>query len=249
MRKCCEKMLPILLVAKDEYLSLLQSGQIYLKNCLYYQQLEGDEQRGDKYDSAIPSSLFSFSDVFNQRLTIPSAYIKSFFQYKPENVKMLSETQLALYIPNDSVDSLKEFSKNTEGNALLIWNTNEFVCRLAKKCSELKIRFFFDPVEYMDDIQFANYESTVLPNTGEQSMIFNKRKRYEKQQEFRISVFFDIGNPPDNANRIRLSESIDFSIKGIEDISTIVNLQEIINEPYILVNDLCDRGGNGLCVK
>lgn len=239
-------MLPILLVAKDEYLSLLQSGQIYLKNCLYYQQLEGDEQRGDKYDSAIPSSLFSFSDVFNQRLTIPSAYIKSFFQYKPENVKMLSETQLALYIPNGSVDSLKEFSKNTEGNALLIWNTNEFVCRLAKKCSELKIRFFFDPVEYMDDIQLANYESTVLLNTGEQSMIFNKRKRYEKQQEFRIAV---IGKSPDKAEDINIQKPFVFSIEGIEDISTIVNLQEIINEPYILVNDLCDRGGNGLCVK
>lgn len=229
-------MLPIVLVAKDEYLSQLYSGKIFLKNCLYYQSLVEDEQRGDKYDSAIPSDLFSFPNVSNVRLTIPAAYIKSFFQYKPENIKMISETRMALYIPKDSVESLKKLSKDTEGNVLLIWDTNEFINRFVKKCDELKIKCFADSVEYIDDAQFANYELMTFPNISGRSMIFTKRKIFRPQQEFRIAVSLHIGEPPDNANRIRLPESIDLSIKGIEDISTIVNLQEIIDEPYILIS-------------
>ena len=244
MRKRHEEMLPILLVAKDAYLNSLQSGNVYLKNCLYYQQLEGDEQRSDKYDSAIPSKLFSLPNVSNGRITNPAVYIKSFFQYKPENIKILSETQIALCIPDNSAKSLKEFSKNTEGNALLIWDTAQFIDRFAMRCNDLKIKWLFDSVKYIDNSQFAYLESMTLPNISERRMVFTKRKRYENQQEFRIAVSFhiDIGDSPEKVKGIKIPESIDLSMKEIDDISSIVNLQEIIDEPMILLGNKDNKG-------
>ncbi len=229
-------MLPIILVAKDEYLNQLRSGKVYLKNSIYYQQLEEDEQRGDKFDSAIPSDLFSFPNVSNGRLTTLLTYIKSFFQYKPENTKMLSETQMGLYTPKGSIGALKKFSKTTEGNALLIWNTNEFVGRFVKQCNKFKIKCFFDSVEYIDDVRFANYKSVPFPDISKRNLIFTKQKYFSPQQEFRIAVSFNTGEQPDNAIGVNVMESIDVSMEGIEDISEIVSLQEIIDEPYIVSN-------------
>lgn len=242
------KLLPILMVAKDDYLNKLQMGEVYLKNCIYYQKLEDDEQRSDKYDSAIPSNI-SFPGTTNGRFTIPSAYIKSFFQYKPENIKGLSETKLALYIPSSSIIALKDLSKNTEGNGLLIWDTKEFIKRFVKKSDELKIKCDFGTVKYIDDCQFVNYESidifgirTSIPN-----FIFIKRKRFEPQQEFRIVVScpekMSEYEPShlfsgDESNRF-INDAKNVPIEPIFDISTIVNLQEIINEPYVLI---CSEG-------
>ncbi len=239
--------LPTLIMAKDVFLNKLQKGEVYLKNCLYYQQMEYDEQRGDKYDSGIPSKLFSFKDVTNGRITIPSAYIKSFFQYKPQNVKMLSETQLAFYIPDNSAKSLKKLSETTEGNALLIWDTKEFISRFVKKCDELNMKYCFSPVEYVDDSQYADCEEMLIQGINEQrdcvlNPVFIKRKSYEPQQEFRIAVVFPEKMSQyepahsfscDEINRLK-NDSVTIQIEPICDISTITNLQEIIDEPYIL---------------
>lgn len=115
--------LPILLVADKKYLETLQSGKLFMKNSFYYQRIENnDTQRGDVYDSAIPSNLFEFPDTKNGRLTFLITYIKCFFHYRPNDLRIFND-RIELRVPPRSAVNLKEISQSTDGYALLIYDT------------------------------------------------------------------------------------------------------------------------------
>ena len=219
--------LPILLVADKKYLETLQSGKLFMKNSFYYQRIENnDTQRGDVYDSAIPSNLFELPDTKNGRLTF-----------------------LELRVPPRSAVNLKEISQSTDGYALLIYDTEKFVNRFVESCKKCDLRYCFFDVDYIETEQYLATEQAIVNmiKTGKGSAenpIFLKRKKYEAQQEFRIAI-----NCPerlhlnDELHTMPIENAVTIEMKPIYDISVILNVEDIIDNPYVLIK------GESSCVK
>ena len=237
---------PLLLVAEREFLESFQSGNLYMVNCLHYQQIEKeDPQRGDKYDGAVKCTSSNYYDeqllknVENPRLMILSTYIKCFYHFKDNDMQKINDNEYHFTISKESADELKSFHKEY---ALIIYDVPKFIERFNDACKRKKIisNYFYSDITYIDDEEYPKYEKELIrkilgeKTEGVTKPTFLKRKKYSAQQEFRISVSLHMEEPPDNAIGIRPPRTISFSMKGIEDISTIVNLQGIIDKPYIL---------------
>lgn len=235
---------PFILVAKKSFLEALQHGDLYLVNCMHYHKMENDDaQRGDIFDSAIKCSYegYDIPDELKRntkygKLFLLTTYIKCFFHYKDEDVKRLSDNLFECYISDTSANELKSFN---EEYALIIYDAPLFIKRFSTACEKLKAisNYYFSDVTYIDDEEYLKYEADLINGLlGKETNnvthpAFIKRKKYSSQQEFRIVVSLPIGEPPENAVGIKLPESIDFSMEGIEDISAIVKLSDLIEKP------------------
>ena len=233
---------PLILVAKKEYLESFQRGNLYMISCLRYQQMEKDDsRRGDKYDGAIKCNYDNYiknqklsNDIRNFRIMNLGTYIKCFYHFKDNDVQKISDNEYIFTLSKKSVD---EFYNFNEEYALIIYDVPKFIERFSNACKENKnIRnYFYSDVNYIDEDEYPKFEKDLIRAiSGEKTEndinpIFIKRNIYSSQQEFRIAVSLDIEDPPENANGIiGLPESIDFSMQGIEDISAIFKLSEIV---------------------
>ena len=238
-----EKMIfeyPLILVAKKEFLESFQRGNLYMVNCLHYQQLEKDDsKRGDKYDGAVKCSYNGYTinkellrDVDDPRIMILATYVKCFNHFKDNDVQKISDSEYCFTFSKESSD---EFNSFNQEYALIIYDVPKFIERFSNACKSNKNidNHFYSDVIYIDDEEYPKYEEDLISGVlgkkadGVVNPAFLKRKRYSPQQEFRIVVSLNIGKPLANATGIKLPESIGFSMNGIEDISAIVKLSEI----------------------
>lgn len=231
---------PLILVAKKEFLESFQHGDLYMTSCLRYQQMEKDDpKRGDKYDGAVKCTYNDYSidekllkDVGDSKIMILATYIKCFYHFKDNDVQKISDNEYCFTFSKKSTDEFNDFN---EEYALIIYDVPKFIERFSNACKKNKniSNYFYSDVIYIDDEEYTKYERDLIRGAlgektdGVVNPAFLKRTKYSPQQEFRIAVSLNIGEPPDNATGINLPESIGFSMNGIEDISAIVKLSEI----------------------
>ena len=237
-----DTLFPLVLVAKKEYLESLQKGFFYMKNCLCYQAIEGDDiQRGDKYDGAvkcgykgygIPESLQS--TVTNPRLMEIDNYIKCFFHYQERDMKMRTESCAQFAISSESQKVLREFN---EEYALVVFNAAEFVRRFSQVCEKKELNYYYGDIKYATEDEYERYKRQIeditqgkAPNKGVINPVFVKRDVFENQQEFR----FCIKHKQVITDGASLAESISIDIGNIQDISVVVKLSDICRYPIIM---------------
>lgn len=233
---------PLVLVAKKEYLESLQKGNLYMKNCLCYQGIDGcDIQRGDKYDGAvkcgyegygIPDSLQK--TVSNPRLMELDNYIKCFYHYGERDVKASSISCVQFAISYESQNVLQEFN---EEYALVISDVAELIRRFCDACEKMNLRYSYGDVDYITEDEYERYERLLksaihekVPNVGIKNPVFVKRNLFKNQQEFRLCVKYKQGIT--DGTIIEEAKTID--IGNIKDISIIVKLHDICKYPIIM---------------
>ena len=237
---------PLILVAKKEFLESFQNGYLYLVNSLHYQQMENeDPNRGDKYDGAIKCSYNGYSideellkDVVESKIMGLASYIKCFYHFKDNDVEDLGNNTYRLSLSKESADELVTFN---EEYALLIYDVPKFIERFSDACKNNKNidNYFYSDVIYIDDDDYPKYEKDLIDGAlgqkteGIINPAFIKRMKYSPQQEFRIVVSLDLGEPPADATGIKIPESISLSMDSIRDISTIVKLKDIVCKSVI----------------
>ncbi|MCM1008930.1 MAG: hypothetical protein NC485_13630 [Ruminococcus flavefaciens] len=241
-----EKMIfeyPLILVAKKEFLESFQRGDLYMTSCLRYQQMEKDDpKRGDKYDGAVKCTYNGYNiddnflkDVDDSKIMILATYIKCFYHFKDNDVQKIGDNEYSFTFSKKSTDEFNDFN---EEYALIIYDVPKFIERFSNACKSNKniANYFYSDVIYIDDEEYPKYEKDLIRGVlGEKTdcvvnPAFLKRKKYSPQQEFRIAVSLNIGEPPVNATGIKIPESIDFSMEEIKDISIIVKLQDIVKK-------------------
>lgn len=237
---------PLLLVAKYEYLESFQNGNFFMKNSFYYQELyDKDLQRGDKYDSAIKCGYDEFEipqEVKEctkyPRILSGDSFIKCFFEYSLYDAKLLPNKQIAYHIPLKSQEALLSFD---EEYALLV-DKQEMINLFIKACEKENYKGYYGNVEYIED---ADYERIILSikdsfkNKTYDSVkhpTLIKNVKYKAQQEFRFCVskkltVKSIENT--SLNKVSYKDSIILKIDGLNKISTIVKLKDIIDTPII----------------
>ncbi len=234
---------PLILVAEREFLESFQRGNLYMISCMHYQQMEKeDPQRGDKYDGAVKCTYSDryidgqlLKNIENPRILLLSTYIKCFYHFKDNDLHKVSDNDYYFTISKESSDELKNFHREY---ALIIYDVHKFIERFSDACRKNKniSNYYYSDVTYIDDEEYPKYEMDLIRGVlgktekGVINPAFLKRKIFRPQQEFRIAVSLNIGEPPDNATGIKRPESIDFSMKGIEDISAIVKLSEMFQK-------------------
>lgn len=231
--------LPILLIAQKKFLESLKEGSLYLTNSLCYQNID-DKQRGDKFDSAIKSDFLKIKNCNNGRIMSLTTYIKCFYHYRQKNIELLSSDLLALHISKESVSSLLEISRSTDGYAMLIYDVEEFIRRFIKKCDEMQYSYYFSDVKYIDESEYFKYEQKMhdfISGKTDKCLnpVFIKRDAYMAQQEFRIAVNLPCQSFEKNKDyKICVPKSLVIDIPSIADISDIAKLQDIIDNPWII---------------
>ena len=237
-----DTLFPLVLVAKKEYLESLQKGFFYMKNCLCYQAIEGDDiQRGDKYDGAvkcgykgygIPDSLQN--TVTNPRLMEIDNYIKCFFHYKKRDMKMRTDFCAQFTISPEATKVLQEFN---EEYALVVFSAGEFIRRFSNVCQKANLIFDYGDVNYVSDDDYNRYRQRIedivqgkASNKGGGNPVFVKRDVFENQQEFR----FCIKHKQEITDGTSLAEAISIDIGNVEDISVVVKLSDICRYPIIM---------------
>lgn len=167
------------------------------------------------------------------------SYIKCFFHYRDSNVIHSSKSGLMFSISAESAKELRSFN---EDYALLIYNVSEFLARFESVCkqSNLVSDYFYGDVQYVADKDYVRHEvnliNAVLGKCTENisNPVFLKREKYQAQQEFRIAITLkENGFTNSETGRI-LYESVDLTMKGIKDISEIIRLDQLIQNPLIL---------------
>ena len=239
--------LPLVLVTQKDYLESFQAGKVFMKNCLCYQDLENDDpQRGDKYDSAIKCGYEGYNlpdwvknEVKNPRLMNPLTYIKCFFHYQRKDIKRTLDNKLLFQISEQSAQELKRFS---EDYALFIFDVPEFIKRFCSACEKYHLHYYWGDVSYVSDDEYIEYEKKVInqmavTNTEVIShFAFIKRTKYDLQQEFRLVVNFSTSQVFFK-NEFTVHESIGFEMDKIDDISIIVKLSQLVDNPVVFEID------------
>ena len=237
---------PLLLVAKYEYLDSFQNGNFFMKNSFYYQELDDkDLQRGDKYDSAIKCGYDEFEIpqevkecTKNPRILSGDSFIKCFFEYSLYDAMLLPNKQIAYYIPQKSQEALLSFD---EEYALLV-DKKEMINLFIKACEEENYKCFYGNVEYIDDVEYEKIKLSIMESFKDKTFesikhpALLKRVKYKAQQEFRFCVskkltVKSIENT--SLNMVSYKDSITLKIDGLNKISTIVKLKDIIDTPII----------------
>ena len=236
---------PLVLVADKEYLESFQNGYLYMINSVKYQGIEdSDKQRGDIYDSAIKFSNSVYKipdtirkDAINEKLMIPATYIKCFYHYKESDTREVSHNIYEFRISESSAAELKSFNKPF---ALVILFPYYFIERFenaCKKYSDKRFGYFYSDVQYIDEAEYPKYEKELIEvammHSGGKTIhpVFQKRKKYSDQQEFRIAITLPILKKHYINNQIILPESIGLTIDNIADISFITKLDNLIQNP------------------
>lgn len=243
--------LPLLRVDKKEYLEDLQRGKLYLRNNLYYQKLEADNDvRSDPYDGSLPtdgvleSPTINGTPLRNMRLTQGNAYIKCFYHYKQKDVVRINERYYRLTIPEEAKESLMSFGSD---HVMIIFSPIVFAYRIDEAALKVGDTSYCKDVEYLDEEGLRNKTIELIAglNNGEMSdnPIFYKDVKFKDQQEFRVCVHRLINDllPTKISYGIEyyniIQEYIDtpytINTESIEDISSIIELNVLLEHSLI----------------
>lgn len=230
--------LPLVRFSKKEYLEQLQSGRLFMRNIMYYQDLEEtDTARSDVYDGSIPFPFIPkvanhLEKITNPRILMPMKYVSCFFKYNS-----IGDTG-QLHI---SQESKKEIIKFGCEYALII-DTNKFIKRLNDLVRSKEPTLNYGDVFYYTDDDYQKEIDRIMSRSlPSQAIEFFKREKYKVQQEFRVSlnyqspIFGEIFKNP--VNDISAEKALKFrettytlDIGSIKEFSMLITAQDVLDE-------------------
>lgn len=244
--------LPLLRVDKKEYLEDLRRGKLYLRNNLYYQRLEADnEVRSDPNDGSLPtegiveSPSIDGKTLRNMRITQGNAYIKCFYHYKQEDVVKINERYYRLTIPEEAKQSLMSFGSD---HVMVISSPIIFTSRIEEAALKAGDTSHCENVEYFDEKGIRNKTIEFINGLNNGVMtsnpIFCKDIKYKDQQEFRVcvrhlrndllSTKISYGIEYYDITQEYIDTPYTINIESIEDISCIIDLKDLIEGSLVI---------------
>jgi hypothetical protein len=196
---------------------LYKNGEIYMKEFLWFKDLEDDKQRSDKNEGLYmlkqapylkirteDGKEFEFSTSGKGiKLTSPAKFRGHYTDIKA-NVYCMYGFDSKICSKSNVVDSqILEFGDS----AVLVFNPSEFLNRIKNSLSALGLKPICRMVKYYDE---ETYE-------GEDMLAFHKPNFFEHQNEFRIFV-----------EREEYGD-LKFNIGSLEDIAEIHSTDTILN--------------------
>lgn len=255
---------PLFLIRTDklEYLNDLQNGNLFMQTCVHYQCLESEDiARKDAYDGSIMTSNQHFNvippmevgAIRNARFTEANCFIKSFHQYSADSVKRLPNHILAFEFSAETKKSMRSFGNEYA----MILPGPEFINRFKAACKARGYKCGAGSVCYMTSEQYAESETAIvqwlmskqhdkcfaLPQI---SPALCKPERFSAQQEYRIYLQYESREYQQlilkaQQTSATMQEFLDvihqplvFNMGSLEDISLIVPIDIILNNPIYL---------------
>lgn len=173
--------------SEENIKSLYEKGLIYLNTIDYFQNLEDNGVRGDKFEGTVNIKNFKHTDEF--KLEITDTITGEKMNFKPGKLQLRHYDSnpkgnlYSLYCIKQSdflntdefiIDSkVKEFGTH----ALFIRNTKIFIDKLTAEITKLNMPYKAKPIEYYDP-----------ENINGEINLFQKIQQYKYQSEYRVVV-------------------------------------------------------------
>lgn len=253
---------PFILIRTDklEYLQSFQEGNLFMRSCMYYQNMEqNDAARKDYLDGSIPATDRFFrvelpakdGPIMNARFTELTCYIKSFHQYYEEDICQIDERTLYCEFSEQTKESIRSFGNEY---AMIILGKDLFE-RFAKVCCSKKLEYGAGSVHYMNDKQYTEHEEAVLHyvydmlsgiphKPPDPRPALCKPHCFRPQQEFRFYLSYEAPEYKEfekkptyvskNYAQNVFCQSYTLQLGSLTDISVIVPVSTILDNPIRL---------------
>lgn len=213
---------PLLKFQKKEIIDKIIQGSFYMNSLKVYRewfQNSGDEEIGDPFEGELY--------VNNAQLIIPEKNIveqcnKQFFRTSHED-----DFVFCMFGINSNYQKTFSFTEEQKkkwldiyDTALIIKDQPEFFNRIKNKSKELKINMVGNFVNYYDD-SVDNADLLIGALKGTKNCVFQKRKKYSYQQEYRFTF--------ENTTK---AKSFEINIGDISDISIVFPLEKILSSKF-----------------
>ena len=243
---------PLIRVDDLEYLKALQKGQIFMRSSLCYQFGDSsDTARTDLFDGSLPTldyiriKLPNGQFAENGKIMLLDCFIKCFIQCHIDDL-MITENGFRFSLKQ----GIKEQMKALDKKYAIIIETLPFTKRFYARCDKEGIRCGVNPVQYLSEkmlikkskeysTAFINASKGIEPKKELLHPIFYKPDKYKDQQEYRLYTRFksEVNTKIENAGIARKEQLLDIMNEthtitldeGIEDISTIVPVEDLID--------------------
>jgi len=173
--------------SEENIKSLYENGLIYLNTIDYFQKLEDNDVRGDKFEGTVNIKNFKKTDELKLEITDtttgekmnlkPSKLQLRHYDSNPKgNLYSLYCIKQSDFLNTDEliIDSkVKEFGTH----ALFIRHTKIFIDKLTAEITKLNMFYKAKPIEYYDH-----------ENINSEINLFQKIQEYKYQSEYRIVV-------------------------------------------------------------
>lgn len=180
-------------LGRKEHMEQFRTGLLYMNALSYFQRLEADTARGDRYegiDSILQPQHLGEAYIDSGIPTIGRIEISREDLAGPITVAMNRTSRCNLFCLYALTSPVRDVLFSSEhdwfgGDSLvLIINTQEFLNRISKAALERKLPLQGAPVEYFDETSYSG-------KVGR----FKKSSRFSYQHEYRIAIETGIEGP------------------------------------------------------
>lgn len=202
--------------------SLYENGLVYLNTFEYFQNIEDNGVRGDKFEGTI--NIKNYKNIEKLKLEITDTKTGDKMDIKPSKLQLRhfdpypKGNLYSLYcIKQSDFLNTDEFTIDSKvkafgSHALFIKSTKKFIDKLTAEIKKLNMPYMAKQVEYYDD-----------ENTNGQISLFEKVQGYKYQSEYRVVV--------QNNNQKPLKISIGslkeysemFALNSLDDLKIVAN--------------------------
>lgn len=230
-----------------------------MKNAAYYQKLEYDP-RVDIYETAVPAKLIiKIGDepyelpYKHGRLMSFDWYIKCFYQFQVSDIYQDSDGSYRLHMSDES----KEWFSSLGTDSVIRIDAQKLKERFDRACDVMGVDHksgvvcYKNPAEYYQYsleyfVEFVSRPLGGEPHTNLIDPVMCKRERFLPQQEFRLCLscgqigktlqdrYGDFIKGSNESWQALFSEPVIINIGSLEDISTIVPLQKVLEDDIYL---------------
>ena len=229
---------------REEYANDFLMGKMFINPLSYFKKIEGDDGRGDEYEGAIifplesaiitlkpndPETGESWEHTLTRESGLAAAPVVQPNWFDHINVFCMYAGHTGDFL-NISSDNIQDFKKQLEipddcislgRYAVVITNVTEFIKRVDTAAEQNRYGILRHLVKYYDP------EVGTPPAQSDIETIFNKRKEFEYQREFRFAI--DTCTMEDN--------SIILDIGDIGDIAYATDTADVNQQLCVRTND------------
>lgn len=230
-----DSMFMLMKFGTKERLESLQKGSLYMKNLLYFINLEknnptSNEGQGDMFEgqSVIYNPIVEIRDYHTKTLVYRGSAELSATSFGYENYPVFCMFMLdSRNLVNKKIEDGKvirsyqftneqaeRIAREFGDHALVLFNTAEFIRRVENRLKADDIEYVENRVQYYEPNDFDYFKDT---HSDSLSAAFWKRRSYSFQQEFRILL------------HKRVNDHLRISIGDISDISQIFKATDLLN--------------------
>jgi len=211
---------------KEHIEGFRNKGIVFMNSINFFKEMEEDEQRKDLHEGIERIEQVTWIKIEGKGKEIEfrkdtKENILSSAQLRVANPELEGNLYSMIAITTDlyaKTDKLDKRNMEFGDSFLVIFNPKEFLNRIDKAVKILELEYYWNLVSYYD-------EESHNGNLG----IFNKSKKYEHQNEFRIFV--------ENNKK----EELILNIGSIEDVSKIFDIDEFERLRFKIENGIINE--------